>query len=98
MKFDGAANQLFRTVGKPPFVYGTAWKKEATATLVGHALAAGFRAVDTAAQPKHYREDLVGEALRRAYKAGLVSREDVFVGCPTILRGEQKFPVCGAMA
>jgi diketogulonate reductase-like aldo/keto reductase len=79
MKFDTAANKLFRTVGKPPFMYGTAWKKDATNVLVGQAIAAGFTAIDTAAQPKHYREELVGDALRHAYKAGTVTREDVFV-------------------
>lgn len=41
-------------------IYGTAWKKEKTAELVKQALKSGFRALDTAAQPKHYREDLVG--------------------------------------
>jgi predicted aldo/keto reductase-like oxidoreductase len=79
MRFDGTANKLFRTVGKPPFIYGTAWKKESTTALVTQALAAGFRVIDTAAQPRHYREDLVGKALRRSYKAGVVKREDVFV-------------------
>ncbi|KAB8264604.1 NADP-dependent oxidoreductase domain-containing protein [Aspergillus pseudonomiae] len=43
----------------PVFIYGTAWKKDRTTDLVYQALNAGFRAVDTAAQPKHYREDLI---------------------------------------
>jgi diketogulonate reductase-like aldo/keto reductase len=47
----------------PSFIYGTAWKKEATTALVRTAVAAGFTAIDTANQPKHYSEDLVGEAL-----------------------------------
>lgn len=29
------------------------------------ALRAGFRCFDTAAQPRHYREELVGEGIRR---------------------------------
>ncbi|EEQ91840.2 aldo-keto reductase [Blastomyces dermatitidis ER-3] len=63
----------------PIFVYGTAWKKDQTADLVYQALSAGFKGVDTAAQPKHYREDLVGEGLRRALAEGKVKREDLYV-------------------
>lgn len=63
----------------PTFIYGTAWKKDRTADLVHQAINAGFRAVDTAAQPKHYREDLVGEGMRRAIKDGTVRREDLHV-------------------
>lgn len=63
----------------PAFLYGTAWKKEKTAELVYQALCSGFRAVDTAAQPKHYREDLVGDGIRRAVKEGNVSRDELFV-------------------
>jgi diketogulonate reductase-like aldo/keto reductase len=79
MKFDGAASTLLRSVGKPPFLYGTAWKKEATTKHVKQALEAGYRAIDTANQPRHYREDLVGDALRTAYAEGTVGREDIFV-------------------
>ena len=63
----------------PPFLYGTAWKKEKTAELVYQALWSGFRAVDTAAQPKHYREDLVGDGIRQVIKEGKVSRDELFV-------------------
>lgn len=49
----------------PGIIYGTAWKKARTADLVVQALLAGFRGIDTAAQPKHYEEALVGEALQR---------------------------------
>jgi diketogulonate reductase-like aldo/keto reductase len=35
------------------------------AELVEQAVLAGFRGIDTACQPKHYREDLVGQALQR---------------------------------
>ncbi|ROT40280.1 Aldo/keto reductase [Sodiomyces alkalinus F11] len=48
----------------PRLIYGTAWKADRTARLVTDALSAGFRAIDTAAQPSHYREDLVGAGLR----------------------------------
>ncbi|KAJ9123217.1 hypothetical protein QFC22_001411 [Naganishia vaughanmartiniae] len=47
----------------PKIVYGTAWKKERTTDLVVKAVLAGFRGVDTACQPKHYREELVGKAI-----------------------------------
>jgi len=48
----------------PSIIYGTAWKKDATTALVAQALAAGYRAVDTANQKKHYSEALAGEAVR----------------------------------
>ena len=63
----------------PRFVYGTAWKKDRTAGLVFEAIKAGFRGVDTAAQPKHYQEDLVGEGIRQALEAGICTREDLHV-------------------
>ncbi|QQK43645.1 Aldo-keto reductase (AKR), putative [Penicillium digitatum] len=54
----------------PVFVYGTAWKKERSA--VYNAIKAGFRAVDTAAQPRHYQEHLIGDGIRRAIADGTV--------------------------
>lgn len=62
----------------PNMIYGTAWKKENTTALVFQALKQGFRAVDTACQPKHYREDLVGLGLLKAYEIG-IKREDLFI-------------------
>jgi len=59
----------------PPLFYGTAWKKTETTALVGLALHCGFRAFDTACQPKHYREDLVGEAIAQTTH---IPREDLF--------------------
>jgi diketogulonate reductase-like aldo/keto reductase len=50
-----------------------------TKRLVKEAFVAGFRRVDTAAQPRHYQEHLVGEALREAYSEGIVKREDIYV-------------------
>lgn len=61
-----------------PLIYGTAWKKERTVELVLSAWQAGFRAFDTACQPKHYREDLVGEALGQIQHAG-VARKDFYL-------------------
>lgn len=63
----------------PAFVYGTAWKKEATSDLVYQALSNGFTAIDTAAQPKHYREDLVAAGIDRAIKDGLLRRCDLYL-------------------
>ena len=63
----------------PALVYGSAWKMDRTTDLVYQALRNGFRAVDTAAQPKHYREDLVGDAIRQAIKDGIVKREGLYV-------------------
>jgi len=54
----------------PSFMYGTAWKKEATTHLVQQAVAAGFTAIDTANQLIHYEEALVGEALLELAKQG----------------------------
>lgn len=65
--------------GQAAFIYGTAWKKDETKDLVKEALVAGFRCFDTAAQPKHYREELVGEALREAISDGIVKREQIYV-------------------
>ena len=47
----------------PGFMYGTAWKKEATTQLVQLAVTSGFTAIDTANQLIHYQEALVGDAL-----------------------------------
>ena len=51
-------------VNMPRLIYGTAWKKKRTAELVVKAVEAGFRGIDTACQPKHYSESLVGKALQ----------------------------------
>ncbi|CAI6331960.1 unnamed protein product [Periconia digitata] len=64
---------------KPAFIYGTAWKKERTAELVKLAVQNGYRSIDTAAQPKHYQEDLVGDALREVYAQNVVARKDLYV-------------------
>lgn len=79
MELNGPANVFIKAIGKPRFIYGTAWKKANTTLFVKEALLAGFTAVDTAAQPRHYREDLVGEALRDAYKNKIVKREQLYV-------------------
>ena len=62
----------------PSFMYGTAWKEEATAQLVQLAVASGFRAIDTANQLIHYQEALVGEALQALGKEG-IERDTLFL-------------------
>ena len=68
----------YNNVRLPFFMYGTAWKKEATAQLVQLAVASGFTAIDTANQLIHYQEALVGEALRALEKKG-VKRDTLFL-------------------
>ncbi|KAF1829092.1 aldo-keto reductase-like protein [Decorospora gaudefroyi] len=64
---------------EPAFIYGTAWKKDRTKELVKEALKQGFRRVDTAAQPRHYQEGLVGEALREAFTEGVLKRDELYL-------------------
>lgn len=63
----------------PRFIYGTAWKEEATAELTLKALNNGFTAIDTANQRKHYNEEGVGEALQTFYQTSGKSRDDLFL-------------------
>jgi len=65
-------------VKMPRIIYGTAWKKDRTADLVVKAIQAGFRGIDTACQPKHYNESLVGAALQRLQNQG-IEREALFL-------------------
>jgi diketogulonate reductase-like aldo/keto reductase len=68
----------YNQVSVPSFMYGTAWKKQATARLVEQAVESGFTAIDTANQLIHYQEALVGEALRSLAAKG-VKRESLFL-------------------
>jgi diketogulonate reductase-like aldo/keto reductase len=68
----------YNHVPLPSFMYGTAWKKEATTQLVQLAVASGFRAIDTANQLIHYQEALVGEALEALEKKG-IKRDTLFL-------------------
>ncbi|HSN29782.1 MAG TPA: aldo/keto reductase [Kofleriaceae bacterium] len=56
-------------------MYGTAWKEDATEACVLAALEAGFRAIDTANQRKHYYEQGVGRAIARSG----VPRAELFI-------------------
>jgi diketogulonate reductase-like aldo/keto reductase len=63
----------------PDFLYGTAWKEERTVALTELALRAGFRGIDTANQRRHYFEAGVGQGLAAAYRAGVVTRAELFL-------------------
>ncbi|KAK0448715.1 NADP-dependent oxidoreductase domain-containing protein [Armillaria borealis] len=66
-------------------IYGTAWKKERTTDLVVSAVLNGFKAIDTACQPKHYRlnaltrEDLVGNAMQTLKEVHGIERDQLFI-------------------
>ena len=68
----------YNQVSLPSFMYGTAWKKEATTGLVLQAVEAGFTAIDTANQLVHYDEARVGEALLQLVEQG-ITREKLFL-------------------
>jgi diketogulonate reductase-like aldo/keto reductase len=70
--------RAYNDVSVPSFMYGTAWKKEATAQCVLLAVESGFRAIDTANQLIHYQEALVGEALKSLEQQG-VKRNTLFL-------------------
>jgi diketogulonate reductase-like aldo/keto reductase len=72
------AMTTYNQVSVPSFMYGTAWKKDATARLVQLAVESGFTAIDTANQLIHYQEALVGEALQSLAAKG-VKREALFL-------------------
>src|SRR5215472_4455544 len=63
----------------PDFLYGTAWKEDRTAELTELAIRMGFRGIDTANQRRHYFEAGAGEGLAAAYRAGIVTRADLFL-------------------
>lgn len=60
------------------FFYGTAWKEERTKELTALALAAGFVAIDTANQRRHYVEAAVGEAVAEHLAKG-ATRSSLFL-------------------
>ena len=65
--------------GVPDFLYGTAWKEDRTPALTELAIRSGFRGIDTANQRRHYFEAGVGQGLAAVYRAGLVTRKDLFL-------------------
>lgn len=70
-------------VRSPRILYGTAWKKEDTESLVRTALLQGFRGIDTACQPKHYHEAGVGAGvsffLDENASNGKLARKDLYL-------------------
>ncbi|CAD7961919.1 unnamed protein product [Amoebophrya sp. A25] len=72
----GLCSVPFRQIA---MLYGTAWKEERTTELVKRAFQLGFRGVDTACQPKHYQEHLVGQALKELIDEGVITRQDVWI-------------------
>lgn len=78
-----------RGVEVPPFMYGTAWKEDRTEALVLTAIGAGFRAIDTANQRRHYVEAAVGDAVAEVLRSGRLERADLFLQTKfTYVRGQ----------
>lgn len=73
----------------PKFLYGTAWKEDATQQLTELALRCGFRGIDTANQRKHYCEAAVGAGIAATIDSGLVSRSDLFLQTKYTFRAGQ---------
>ena len=73
----------------PDFLYGTAWKEDRTEALTELALRMGFRGIDTANQRRHYFEAGVGQGLAAAYRAGVVTRADLFLQTKFTYQGGQ---------
>jgi diketogulonate reductase-like aldo/keto reductase len=71
LKIDGVA--------VPRFLYGTAWKEDATQQCVELAIRQGFHGIDTANQRRHYFEAAVGQGIASAIRDGIVTREQLFV-------------------
>jgi diketogulonate reductase-like aldo/keto reductase len=63
----------------PRFFYGTAWKEERTEGLTRNALDAGFRAIDTANQRRHYVEAAVGAAVSTFLRDTGTARDELFL-------------------
>jgi diketogulonate reductase-like aldo/keto reductase len=78
----------------PRFLYGTAWKEDATQRLTELALQQGFRGLDTANQRRHYHEAAVGQAIAASIQTSLVVRDDLFLQTKfTFRRGQdQRLP------
>ncbi len=75
---DNAYIEMNSGIRMPKIIYGTAWKKEQTASYVVKAVKYGFRGIDTACQPRHYFEPGVGQALKELAAMGIL-REQIFL-------------------
>jgi diketogulonate reductase-like aldo/keto reductase len=68
----------------PRILYGTAWKRSDTESLVRTAIRLGFRGIDTACQPKHYHEPGVGAGVATCLggepaRDGNLARADLYL-------------------
>jgi len=77
----------------PDFLYGTAWKEDRTPALTELAVQMGFRGIDTANQPRHYFEAGVGQGLATAFRAGVVTRADLFLQTKFTYQSGQDHPL-----
>jgi diketogulonate reductase-like aldo/keto reductase len=68
-----------QTAQVPHLIYGTAWKKDLTPKYVESAFRHGYRAFDTACQPKHYNEPALGSTLSGLLESTGVLRQDVWI-------------------
>jgi diketogulonate reductase-like aldo/keto reductase len=86
--------RLVQDTPVPAFFYGTAWKEAQTTKLVAQALAAGFRAIDTANQRLHYFEAAVGRAIAPRLGKGTLTRSELFLQSKFTHRGghDQRLP------
>jgi diketogulonate reductase-like aldo/keto reductase len=75
----GDRTQQIDALEVPRFLYGTAWKEDATQHLTQLALQSGFRGIDTANQRRHYDEAAVGRAIAAAIGSDLVARDQLFL-------------------
>lgn len=76
----------------PRIIYGTAWKEAASSALTRRAILAGYRAIDTANQPRHYNEAGVGEGVQAAMHEAGLARDELFLQTkftPLAGQGEQ---------
>jgi diketogulonate reductase-like aldo/keto reductase len=73
----------------PRFLYGTAWKEDATQRLVELAVQQGFRGIDTANQRRHYHEAAVGQAIAESIATGEVVRDELFLQTKFTFAGGQ---------
>jgi diketogulonate reductase-like aldo/keto reductase len=71
--------QTIDGVTLPRFLYGTAWKEDATQRCVELAIQQGFRGIDTANQRRHYHEAAVGQGIATVIRSGVVTREQLFI-------------------
>ncbi|HKB03222.1 MAG TPA: aldo/keto reductase [Gemmataceae bacterium] len=80
---------LIDGVRVPRFLYGTAWKEDATQRLTELAVRHGFRGIDTANQRRHYNEEAVGRAIAAAVGRGELARDELFVQTKFTFRSGQ---------